>query len=72
MRSIKRLALIGLFALPMVLTGCETLGDATGPNMQAPGAPSAAKGGNPPSDSTSTSPSPKQGPTQKGFEIGWP
>jgi hypothetical protein len=68
----KRLALVALFALPMVMTGCEKLGDATGPNMsQAPSAaPSAAKGGNAAVDSISTKPG--GGGTNKGIDIGWP
>ena len=43
MRAMKRLALVALFALPMVMTGCEKLGDATGPEMTNVGGPSAAQ-----------------------------
>lgn len=43
MRAMKRLALVALFALPMAMTGCEKLGDATGPDLSKVEGPSAAR-----------------------------
>ncbi len=74
MRSMKRLALLGLLALPMVLTGCEKLGDATGPNLRAPGAASAAKVKVVVGDTTTvtTSSAPVDVDVDAGYELGWP
>ena len=73
MRAMKRLALVALFALPMVLTGCEKLGDATGPEMSK--VPSAAHVKGPvQNDSTEfeSSAAMPPPPPDGGYDPAWP